>query len=125
LTIEAAFGASAYVAKQAVSMAGEGRMFRRATIATAAIAIGLIASFQILASLDTAAATPDLMAQAVVARDTSACQSPWQVIEGRGCHGLPAGTKVNVVSGDDFFACIVWPGTQRCMWVARDALRRP
>jgi hypothetical protein len=106
-------------------MSGEGRMFRKATIVSAGIAIGLVASLHVLTSLHTAAAAPDLTAQAVVARDTFACQSPWQVIEGRECHGLSAGTKVNVVSGDEFFACIVWPGTQRCMWVARDVLRRP
>jgi hypothetical protein len=100
-------------------------MFRKATIATTATAVVLIASLHVFTSLCAAAATPDPMAQAVVARDTSACQSPWQVIEGRECHGLPAGTKVNVVSGDDFFACIVWPGAQRCMWVTRDVLRRP
>jgi hypothetical protein len=53
------------------------------------------------------------------------CQSPWQVLEGRECRALAAGTEVSVVSGDEFFACIVWAGTQRCMWVARDVLRKP
>jgi len=62
--------------------------------------------------------------QAVIARETFACQSPWQVLEGHGCRKLAAGTEVDVVSGDDFFACVVWPDTQRCMWVARDALRK-
>ena len=69
-------------------------------------------------------ALADPVTQAVIARETSACQSPWQVLEGRGCRILAAGTEVDVVSGDNFFACVVWPDTQRCMWVARDALRR-
>jgi hypothetical protein len=64
------------------------------------------------------------MTQAVIARETFACHSPWQVLEGHGCRKLVAGTEVDVVSGDDFFACVVWPDTRRCMWVARDALRR-
>jgi hypothetical protein len=67
----------------------------------------------------------DVGTHAVVARDTMVCQSPWQVLEGRECRKLSAGTEVSVVSGDEFFACIVWSGTQRCMWVARDVLRKP
>jgi hypothetical protein len=66
----------------------------------------------------------DLVTQAVVAKETFACQSPWQVLEHRECQKLPAGTEVDVVSGDEFFACVVWQGAQRCMWVARDALRK-
>src|SRR5215467_6265490 len=105
-------------------MLGDGRMFRTLATAIPAIAAVLIASLQVTASSQTAVATLDLASQAIVARDAFACQSPWQVIEGRECHKLPAGTKVNIVSGDDFFACVVWPGTQRCMWVARDVLRK-
>jgi hypothetical protein len=88
-----------------------------------AIAMVLTASLYVTASSHTAVATLD--AQAIVARDAFACQSPWQVIEGRECHKIPAGTEVNIVSGDEFFACVVWPGTQRCMWIARDMLRKP
>lgn len=101
------------------------RMFRRLVIGIPAIAIVLIASLRVTASSDKAVATLDLTTQAIVARDTFACHSPWQVIEGRDCHKIPAGTRVDIVSGDEFFACVVWPGTQRCMWIARDVLRRP
>jgi len=94
-------------------------------IAIRAGAIALIASLHVAASLHTAAAALDLVAQAIVARDAFACQSPWQVIQGRDCHKLAAGTAVNIVGGDEFFACVVWPGTQRCMWIARDVLRKP
>ena len=83
----------------------------------------LVASVVILSSARGAPIT-DPVTQAVIARETFACQSPWQVLEARGCRKLAAGTEVDVVSGDDFFACVVWPGTQRCMWVARDALRK-
>jgi hypothetical protein len=62
--------------------------------------------------------------QAVIAKETFACQSPWQVLEHRECQKLPAGTEVDVVSGDEFFACVVWQGARRCMWVVRDALRK-
>jgi hypothetical protein len=98
-------------------------MFGAAVIAVPAIAIVLIVSLEVSASSHTAIATLD--AQAIIARDAVACQSPWQVIKGRDCHKLPAGTEVNVVSEDDFFACVVWSGTQRCMWIARDVLRKP
>jgi hypothetical protein len=77
------------------------------------------------AARSTSAPALDAATHAVVVRDTKACQSPWQVMEGRECSVLSAGTQVSVVSGDEFFACIVWSGAQRCMWVARDALRRP
>ena len=85
----------------------------------------LIVSLHVAASFHAAAATVDLTVQAVVVRETLACQSPWKALEGRDCHKLAAGTEVNVVSGDEFFACVVWPGAQRCMWVARDMLRKP
>jgi hypothetical protein len=98
-------------------------MFRQPVIAIPVIAIVLIASLHGTASSRTAVATLD--AQAILARDAFACHSPWQVIKGRDCHKLPAGTEVNVVSEDDFFACVVWSGTQRCMWIARDVLRKP
>jgi len=98
-------------------------MFRQPVIATSAVAIVLIASLHVTASSHTAIAALDV--QAIIARDTFACHSPWQVIEGRDCHKLPAGTEVNIVSGDEFFACVVWPGIQRCMWIARDVLRKP
>jgi hypothetical protein len=83
----------------------------------------LIASLYLTASSPTAVAALDT--QAIIARDAFVCQSPWQVLEGRDCHKIAAGTEVNIVSGDEFFACIVWPGTQRCMWIARDMLRKP
>ena len=98
-------------------------MFREPVIALLAVAIALIASFNGTASSHTAIATLD--AQAIIARDAFACHSPWQIIERHDCHKLAAGTEVNVVSGDEFFACVVWPGAQRCMWVARDVLRKP
>jgi hypothetical protein len=100
-------------------------MLRKVAITIPAIAIVTIASLYVGASPYTAPATLDPAAEAVVARDTFACQSPWQLIEGRECRGLPAGTEVTIVSGDEFFVCVVWPGTQRCMWVSRDVLRRP
>jgi len=84
----------------------------------------VIACVVVLLSARGTALAENPMTQAVIARETFACQSPWQVIEGRGCRKLAAGTEVDVVSGDDFFACVVWPDTQRCMWVARDALRK-
>jgi hypothetical protein len=84
----------------------------------------LVASVVILSSARGGAPITDPMTQVVIARETFACQSPWQVLEARGCRKLAAGTEVDIVSGDDFFACVVWPDTQRCMWVARDALRR-
>ena len=104
-------------------MPGDGRMFREPAIAIFAIAIVFITSLHVAASSDTAVATAD--AQAIIARDALACQSPWQIIQGHDCHTLSAGTKVDIVSGDAFFACVVWPGTQRCMWIARDVLRKP
>jgi hypothetical protein len=104
-------------------MPGDGRMFREPVIAIPAIATVLIASFHTTAFSQAAVATLD--AQAIIARDAFACQSPWQVLEGRDCHKILAGTEVNIVSGDEFFACVVWPGAQRCMWIARDALRKP
>jgi hypothetical protein len=97
-------------------------MFRKPMIVSPAVAIWLIASLYSTESSHTAVATLD--AQTVIARDAFACQSPWQILEGRDCHKLSAGTEVNIVSGDDFFACVVWAGTQRCMWVARDVLRK-
>jgi len=115
----------AVLAERTVSVPGEGVMLRKAAITIPACAIAAIASLYARPSPNTVAATLDLMTQAVIARDAFACQSPWQVIEGRECRGVPAGTEVNIVSGDDFFACVVWPGTQRCMWVARDVLRKP
>ena len=98
-------------------------MFRMPVIALPAVAIALIASLHVAASSHAAVATLD--AQAIIARDAFACQSPWQILERRDCHRLAAGTEVNIVSGDEFFACVVWPGAQRCMWVARDVLRKP
>jgi hypothetical protein len=100
-------------------------MFRRLVIVIPAVAIVLIASLHVMRSSHTAAATLDLTVQAIVARDAFACHSPWQVLERRDCHKLAAGTQVNIVSGDEFFACVVWPGAQRCMWIARDMLRKP
>jgi hypothetical protein len=95
-------------------------------IAIPAVAVALTASLHvIMTSVHPAVAALELAAQAIVTRDALACQSPWQVIEGRGCHKLPAGTEVNIVGGDEFFACVVWPGTQRCLWIARDLLRKP
>jgi hypothetical protein len=82
----------------------------------------LVASLFVLSSAR-GTAVADVVTHAVIARETFACQSPWQVLEGRECRILAAGTAVDVVSGDEFFACVVWPDTQRCMWVARDALR--
>ena len=99
-------------------------MLRAAVIAVVFVAIWPMASLHVPGS-SSAVAALDLSSNAVVTRNTFACQSPWQVIEARGCHELPAGTQVDIVSGDDFFACVVWPGAQRCMWVARDVLRRP
>jgi hypothetical protein len=98
-------------------------MLREPAIPILAIAIMLIASTHVAASPPTAVAT--LEAQAVLARDAFACQSPWQVIKSHDCHKLAAGTTVHIVSGDEFFACVVWAGAQRCMWIARDALRKP
>jgi len=98
-------------------------MFRMPVIALPAVAIALIASLHVAASPHAAVAILD--AQAIIARDAFACQSPWQILERRDCHRLAAGTEVNIVSGDEFFACVVWPGAQRCMWVARDVLRKP
>jgi hypothetical protein len=106
-------------------MLGERCMLGEAVIKIAAIAILLIAAMHGVAWYSTAAAAPDLMAQAVVARDTFACQSPWQVIESHECRVIAAGTQVNVVGGDDFFACVVQPGMQRCMWISREVLRKP
>jgi len=83
----------------------------------------LVALFVVLPSAR-GTAVADLVTQAVITRETFACQSPWQVLEHRECQMLPAGTEVDIVSGDAFFACVVWRGTQRCMWVARDALRK-
>ena len=85
--------------------------------------LALTASLHFTASSHAAVATLD--AQAVIARDAFACHSPWQVIQRVGCRELPAGTEVNIVSADEFFACVVWSGTQRCMWIARDVLRKP
>jgi hypothetical protein len=101
------------------------RMPRTAIIAIAFMAVAPVASLHVAASSHAAVAALDLVSPAVVTKDTVACQSPWQVFGGRDCLALPKGTEVNIVSGDDFFACVVWPGTQRCMWVARDVLRRP
>ena len=100
-------------------------MFKSLGIAIPAVAITLTASLHVMTSFHPALAALELAAQAIVASDAFACQSPWQVIEGRNCHKLPAGTAVDIVGGDEFFACVVWPGTQRCMWVARDRLRKP
>ena len=83
-----------------------------------------IAWLVVSASGGAAVAALDPVTQAVVVRDALACQSPWQAIEGRDCRKLAVGTEVDVVSGDEFFACVVWPGAQRCMWVARDVLRK-
>jgi hypothetical protein len=94
-------------------------MLKEPAIGMAAIAIALSAALHVTASVAT------LDAQAVIARDTFACQSPWQVIQKVDCHKLPAGTEINIVSADEFFACVVWAGTQRCMWIARDVLRKP
>jgi hypothetical protein len=98
-------------------------VFSSPGMAIRAVVMLFIASLHVMASFHTAAAALDL-AEAIVARDTFACQSPWQVLERRDCHKLPAGTEVNIVGGDQFFACVVWPGTQRCMWIARDMLRK-
>ena len=98
-------------------------MFREPAIVISAVAAVLVASLHAAASSHTAVATLDT--QAIIARDSLACHSPWQVIQGHDCHKLTAGTEVNVVTGDEFFACVVWPGTQRCMWIARDVLRKP
>lgn len=101
-------------------------MFTEPAIAIAAVAIALTASLHLVASSHPAvAAAATLEAQAILARDAFACQSPWQVIQKVGCRELPAGTEVNIVSADEFFACVVWSGTQRCMWIARDVLRKP
>lgn len=101
-------------------------MFKDLGISIPAVAVTLAASLHVtMISFHSAVAALDLAAQAIVARDALACQSPWQVIEGRDCHKLPAGTEVNIVGGDEFFACVVWSGTQRCMWIARDLLRKP
>ena len=100
-------------------------MFKRLVIAVPVAAMVLVASLCVLPSSHTAVAALEPAAQAIVARDAFACQSPWQVLEGRHCQKVPAGTAVNIVSGDEFFACVVWPGTQRCMWIARDVLRKP
>jgi hypothetical protein len=89
-----------------------------------AIAILAVATV-LIASLHVAASPPTLDTQAIIARNAFACQSPWQVITARDCHEVSAGTAVNIVSGDEFFACVVWPGTQRCLWIARDVLRKP
>lgn len=121
LTIRAVLAARRH--RPVVAVPGDGRVFREPAIAILAVAIVLIASLDVVASPRTAVATLD--AQAIIARDTFACQSPWQVIKRHDCHKLPAGTTVNIVSGDDFFACVVWAGTQRCMWIARDVLRKP
>jgi hypothetical protein len=88
-------------------------------------AVLLTASFWPDSARSTSVPAPDGATHAVVARDTMVCQSPWHVLEARECRTLSAGTEVSVVSSDEFFACVVWSGTQRCMWVARDALRRP
>jgi hypothetical protein len=101
-------------------------VFKSQGIAIPAVAVALTASLHvIMISFHPAIAALELAARAIVARDAFACQSPWQVIEGRDCHKLPAGTEVNIVGGDEFFACVVWSGTQRCMWIARDLLRKP
>jgi hypothetical protein len=111
--------------RRGASKSGDGRVSTTPLIAIRAGAIVLIASLHDAASSHTAVAALDLAGQAIVTRDAFACQSPWQVIQGRDCHKLPAGTAVNIVGGDEFFACVVWPGTQRCMWIARDVLRKP
>ena len=101
-------------------------MFKSPGIAFPAVAVTLATSLQLITtSFHPAAAALELAAQAIVARDAFACQSPWQAIQSRDCHKLPAGTEVNIVGGDEFFACVVWPGTQRCLWIARDHLRKP
>ena len=105
------------------SIRGIGLVFKSVGIAIPAVAAALTASLHVMASFQPAVAALD--AQAILAREALACQSPWQVIEGRDCHKLPAGTEVNIVSGDEFFACVVWPGAKRCMWIARDVLRKP
>ena len=120
---EAVLGA--LLASAGASKSGDGRVSTSPGIAIRAGAIVLIASLHVAASLHTAAAALDLAAKAIVARDAYACQSPWQVLERRDCQKLAAGTEVNIVGGDEFFACVVWPGTQRCMWIARDVLRKP
>jgi hypothetical protein len=107
------------------SIPGVGLVFKSLGIAIPAVALALATSLHVMTSLHPAVAALDLAAQAIVARDAFVCQSPWHVIEGRDCHKLPAGTEVNIVGGDEFFACVVWPGTQRCMWIARDQLRKP
>jgi hypothetical protein len=99
-------------------------VFKSLGIVIPAVAVALTASLQ-LTSFRPAVAALELAAQAIVARDAFACQSPWQAIQGRDCQKLPAGTEVNIVGGDEFFACVVWPGTQRCLWIARDHLRKP
>src|SRR5262249_6013579 len=111
--------------RRGASKCGDGRVSTKPGIAIRAGAIVLIASLHVAASSQTAVAALDLAGQAIVARDAFACQSPWQVLERRDCQKLPAGTAVNIVGGDEFFACVVWPGTQRCMWIARDLLRKP
>jgi len=101
-------------------------VFKSLGIAIPAGAAALTASLHLtMTSVHPAVAALEFAAQAIVARDAFACQSPWQAIQGRDCHKLPAGTEVNIVGGDEFFACVVWPGTQRCLWIARDHLRKP
>jgi len=101
----------------------DSRVFREPAIAITVAAAVLIAPLHDASCARTAVAA--LETQAVIARDSFACHSPWQVIQGQDCHKLTAGTEVNVVTGDEFFACVVWPGTQRCMWISRDVLRKP
>jgi hypothetical protein len=69
-------------------------------------------------------AVADVVTQATIVRETIACQSPWPVLNRGECQILRVGTEVDVVSGDEFFACIMWRNTQRCKWVARDVLRK-
>jgi hypothetical protein len=71
---------------------------------------------------DTAVA--DVATQAVIARETIACQGPWQALDRGECQILQVGTEVDVVRGDEFFACVMWQITERCMWVSRDVLRK-
>ena len=100
-------------------MTHDGSLTRRSLIGP----ILLVALVFVLSS-SRGTAVADDVTEAVVARDTIGCQLPLQVPDRGECQILRVGTEVDVVSGDELFACVVWRDTQRCMWVARDVLRK-
>ena len=55
----------------------------------------VVACVVVLLSARGTALAENRVTQTVIARETFACQSPWQVLEGSGCRKLSAGTAAH------------------------------